>query len=143
MLGADFPEQYGGLNLDKVTSTYIHEQFGRTSSFLYSIGTQTGIGTLPIVYFGSHEQKQKYLPDIVTGKKLCAYCLTEPSSGSDALGAKTTAFLSEDGKHYSLNGSKVFITNGGIADIFIVYAKIDGKHFSAFIVERGTRPALR
>ena len=137
LLGVDFPEQYGGLNLDKVTSTYIHELLGRTSSFVYSIGTQTGIGSLPIVYFGTHDQKQKYLPDLATGTKLCAYCLTEPSSGSDALGAKTTAFLSEDGTHYLLNGSKVFITNGGIADIVIVYAKVDGKHFSSFLWKKG------
>lgn len=137
LLGVDIPEQYGGLNLDKVTSTYINEILGRTSSFVYSIGTQTGIGSLPIVYFGTHEQKQKYLPDAVTGSKIFAYCLTEPSAGSDALGAKTTAVLSDDGTHYILNGSKVFITNGGIADVFIVYAKVDGKHFSAFIVEKG------
>ncbi|TDL72244.1 acyl-CoA dehydrogenase [Rhodococcus qingshengii] len=137
LLGVDIPEQYGGLNLAKVTSTYISEILGRTSSFVYSIGTQTGIGSLPIVYFGTHEQKQKYLPDAVTGSKIFAYCLTEPSSGSDALGAKSTAALSADGKHYILNGSKVFITNGGIADVFIVYAKVDAKHFSAFIVEKG------
>jgi alkylation response protein AidB-like acyl-CoA dehydrogenase len=137
LLGVDIPEQYGGLNLDKVTSTYISEILGRTSSFVYSIGTQTGIGSLPIVYFGTPEQKQKYLPDAVTGSKIFAYCLTEPSSGSDALGAKSTAALTADGAHYILNGSKVFITNGGIADVFIVYAKVDGKHFSAFIVEKG------
>lgn len=137
LLGVDIPEQYGGLNLDKVTSTYISEILGRTSSFVYSIGTQTGIGSLPIVYFGTPEQKQNYLPDAVTGSKIFAYCLTEPSSGSDALGAKSTAALTADGAHYILNGSKVFITNGGIADVFIVYAKVDGKHFSAFIVEKG------
>lgn len=137
LLGIDVPQQFGGLQLDKVTSTYIGEILGRTSSFLYSIGTQTGIGSLPIVYFGTQNQKSKYLPDVVTGKRIFAYCLTEPSSGSDALGAKTTATLSEDGRHYILNGSKVFITNGGIADVFIVYAKVDGKYFSAFIVEKG------
>jgi len=137
LLGVDIPEQFGGLDLDKVTSTYISEILGRTSSFLYSIGTQTGIGSLPIVYFGTPEQKQKYLPDVVSGEKIFAYCLTESSAGSDALGAKTTATLSVDGTHYILNGSKMFITNGGIADVFIVYAKVDGKYFTAFIVERG------
>ena len=137
LLGVDVPQQFGGLELDKVTSTYISEILGKTSSFLYSIGTQTGIGSLPIVYFGTQEQKQKYLPDVVTGERIFAYCLTEPSAGSDALGAKTTATLSKDGAHYILNGSKVFITNGGIADVFIVYAKVDGKYFSAFIVEKG------
>ncbi len=137
LLGVDVPQQFGGLELDKVTSTYISEILGKTSSFLYSIGTQTGIGSLPIVYFGTQEQKRKYLPDVVTGERIFAYCLTEPSAGSDALGAKTTATLSDDGTHYILNGSKVFITNGGIADVFIVYAKVDGKYFTAFIVEKG------
>ncbi|MGW6299375.1 acyl-CoA dehydrogenase family protein [Peribacillus butanolivorans] len=138
LLGVDVPEQFGGLELDKVSSTFISEALSKTSSFLLSIGTQTGIGSLPIVYFGTLEQRQKYLPDIVTGTKVGAYCLTEPSAGSDALGAKTTAVLSSDSKQYKLNGSKVFITNGGFADIYIVYAKVDGKHFSAFIVERDT-----
>lgn len=138
LLGVDVPEQFGGLGLDKVTSNLISEVLAKTSSFIYSIGTQTGIGSLPIVYFGTKEQKDKYLPAIVTGEKFCAYCLTEPSSGSDALSSKTTAVLSNDKRHYILNGSKVFITNGGFADIYIVYAKVDGKHFSAFIVDRET-----
>jgi len=137
LLGVDVPEQYGGLEFDKVTGTHISEALSRCPGFTITIGTQTGIGSLPIVYFGNDEQKRKYLPDIVSGRRIGAYCLTEPSSGSDALSAKTTAVLSEDGKHYILNGSKIFITNGALADIFIVYAKVDGQKFSAFIVERG------
>ncbi|RED40373.1 acyl-CoA dehydrogenase family protein [Paenibacillus sp. VMFN-D1] len=136
LLGADVPEAYGGLGLDKVSSTLISERLTKASSFALSIGAHVGIGTLPIVYFGTEEQKQKYLPALATGEKIAAYCLTEPSSGSDALGAKTTATLSEDGEYYVLNGSKQFITNAGFADLFIVYAKVDGKDFSTFIVER-------
>ncbi|TCZ73201.1 acyl-CoA dehydrogenase [Paenibacillus albiflavus] len=136
LLGAEVPEEFGGLGLDKVSATLINETLARGSSFALSLGAHVGIGTLPIVYFGTKEQKEKYLPDLATGAKLAAYCLTEPTSGSDALGAKTTAKLSEDGTHYILNGSKQFITNAGFADIFIVYAKIDGKDFSTFIVER-------
>lgn len=136
LLGAEVPEEFGGLGLDKVSATLINETLAKASSFALSLGAHVGIGTLPIVYFGTNEQKQKYLPDLASGAKLAAYCLTEPTSGSDALGAKTTAVLSEDGTHYILNGSKQFITNAGFADIFIVYAKIDGKDFSTFIVER-------
>ncbi|TFE27535.1 acyl-CoA dehydrogenase family protein [Cohnella luojiensis] len=136
LLGADVPEAYEGLGLDKVSSTLISERLSKASSFALTIGAHVGIGTLPIVYFGTAEQKNKYLPDLSAGKKIAAYCLTEPSSGSDALGAKTTAILSEDGEHYVLNGAKQFITNAGFADIFIVYAKVDGKEFSTFIVER-------
>jgi len=136
LLGADVPEAYGGLGLDKVSSTLINEKLTKASAFALSIGAHVGIGTLPIVYFGTEEQKQKYLPSLVTAEKIAAYCLTEPSSGSDALGAKTTAVLSEDGQHYVLNGTKQFITNAGFADIFIVYAKVNGKDFSTFIVER-------
>ncbi|MBG9793705.1 acyl-CoA dehydrogenase [Paenibacillus dendritiformis] len=137
LLGADIPEEYGGLGLDKVSSTLIGETLTKASAFALSIGAHVGIGTLPIVFFGTPEQKSKYLPDLATGAKVAAYCLTEPSSGSDALSAKTTAKLSEDGSHYVLNGSKIFITNAGFADIFIVYAKVDGKDFTAFIVEKG------
>jgi len=137
LLSADVPEPYGGLGLDKVSSTIISENLARASSFALSIGAHVGIGTLPIVFFGNQQQKEKYLPALATGEKIAAYCLTEPASGSDALGAKTTARLSEDGKHYILNGSKIYITNGGFADVYIVYAKIDGTDFSAFIVERG------
>lgn len=137
LLGADIPEEYGGLGLDKVSSTVIGETLTKASGFALSVGAHVGIGTLPIVFFGSPEQKAKYLPDLATGAKIAAYCLTEPSSGSDALSAKSTAKLSEDGSHYVLNGSKIFITNAGFADIFIVYAKVDGKDFTAFIVEKG------
>lgn len=137
LLGADVPEIYGGLGLDKVSSTVISENLARASAFALSIGAHVGIGTLPIVFFGTPEQKKKYLPDLATGAKIAAYCLTEPTSGSDALGAKTTARLSSDGKYYLLNGSKLYITNAGFADIFIVYAKINGTDFTAFIVEKG------
>ncbi|MEV2908913.1 acyl-CoA dehydrogenase family protein [Paenibacillus larvae] len=136
LLSADVPEEYDGLGLDKVSSTIISETLARAASFGLSVGAHVGIGTLPIVFFGTPEQKKKYLPQLATGEKIAAYCLTEPASGSDALGAKTTAKLSEDGQHYILNGSKIFITNAGFADIFIVYAKVDGKDFSAFIVEK-------
>ncbi|WP_442601173.1 acyl-CoA dehydrogenase family protein [Paenibacillus sp. KN14-4R] len=138
LLGADVPEQYGGLGLDKISSTVISESLAKASSFALSLGAHTGIGTLPIVYFGTPEQKAKYLPDLASGAKLAAYCLTEPTSGSDALSAKTTAVLSEDGQYYVINGSKQFITNAGFADIFIVYAKINGTDFSAFIVDKDT-----
>ncbi|MDU0200277.1 MULTISPECIES: acyl-CoA dehydrogenase family protein [Paenibacillus] len=137
LLGADVPEIYGGLGLDKVSSTIISENLAQASAFALSIGAHVGIGTLPIVFFGTPEQKKKYLPDLATGAKIAAYCLTEPTSGSDALGARTTARLSNDGKHYLLNGSKLYITNAGFADIFIVYAKINGTDFTAFIVEKG------
>ncbi|UFT99260.1 acyl-CoA dehydrogenase family protein [Radiobacillus kanasensis] len=136
LLGADIPEMYEGLGLDKVSTTLISERLSKASSFALSLGAHVGIGTLPIVYFGTVEQKKKYLPQLATGEKIAAYCLTEPSSGSDALGAKTTATLSDDGKYYILNGTKQFITNAGFADVFIVYAKVDGKDFSTFIVER-------
>ncbi|WP_106769333.1 acyl-CoA dehydrogenase family protein [Paenibacillus faecalis] len=136
LLGADVPEEFGGVGLDKVSSTIINESLAKGSSFALSFGAHVGIGTLPIVLFGTTEQKKKYLPDLATGTKIAAYCLTEPTSGSDAMSAKTTARLSDDGEHYILNGSKLYITNAGFADIFIVYAKIDGEHFTAFIVEK-------
>ncbi|MFD1178612.1 acyl-CoA dehydrogenase family protein [Paenibacillus puldeungensis] len=136
LLGADVPEAYGGMGLDKVSTTIINEKLTKASSFALSFGAHVGIGTLPIVYFGTDTQKRKYLPQLATGELIAAYCLTEPSSGSDALGAKTTAKLSEDGTHYILNGTKQFITNANFADIFIVYAKVNGKDFSTFIVER-------
>ncbi|GAB6171171.1 acyl-CoA dehydrogenase family protein [Paradesulfitobacterium aromaticivorans] len=135
LLGAEVPEEYDGFELDKISSTLIAEGMGRAGSFAMTHGGQTGIGSLPIVFFGNHEQKQKYLPGIVTAEKIGAYALTEPGSGSDALAAKTKAVLSEDGKYYILNGTKQFITNAGMADVFIVYAKIDGDKFSAFIVD--------
>lgn len=140
LLGADVPEGFGGLGLDKVSSTLISEKLAKGSSFSLSLGAHVGIGTLPIVYFGTDEQKKRYLPKLASGEWIAAYCLTEPSSGSDALGAKTTAKLSDDGSSYTLNGQKQFITNAGFADVFIVYAKVDGK-FSTFIVER-TMPGV-
>ncbi|BBH22740.1 acyl-CoA dehydrogenase [Paenibacillus baekrokdamisoli] len=136
LLGADVPEAYGGLGLDKVSTTLLAETLAEASSFALSVGAHVGIGTLPIVFFGTPQQKQRYLPDLAVGQRIAAYCLTEPASGSDALGARTTARLSPDGKHYVLNGSKIYITNAGFADLFIVYAKVDGEHFTAFIVER-------
>ncbi|GGB36327.1 acyl-CoA dehydrogenase [Virgibacillus dakarensis] len=136
LLGADVPEEYGGLALDKISSSLITEKFSRAGGFSVTHGAHVGIGSLPIVFFGNDEQKQKYLPKLATGELLAAYALTEPSSGSDALGAKTTAKLNDAGTHYILNGEKQWITNSAFADVFIVYAKIDGEHFSAFIVER-------
>ncbi|MDB4868632.1 MAG: acyl-CoA dehydrogenase [Cohnella sp.] len=141
LLGADVPEAYGGLGLDKVSSTLISERMTKASAFALSAGAHIGIGTLPIVYFGTEEQKRKYLPALATAEKVAAYCLTEPTSGSDAQGAKTTAKLTDDGEHYVLNGTKQFITNAGFADIFIVYAKVNGTDFSTFIVER-TMPGV-
>jgi alkylation response protein AidB-like acyl-CoA dehydrogenase len=136
LLGADVPEEYGGLSLDKVSSALIAEKMSRAGGFSISHGAHVGIGSLPIVLFGNEAQKQKYLPELATGEKLAAYALTEPGSGSDALGARTTAKLNAEGTHYVLNGEKQWITNAGFADVFVVYAKIDGEHFSAFIVER-------
>lgn len=137
MLAVAFPEEYGGLGKDFVTSTIVSEYLGAGHSFSVAISAHTGIGTLPILYFGTEEQKQKYLPKLISGEWVGAYGLTEPNSGSDALGAKTSARLSDDGKHYLLNGQKVWITNGGFADIYTVFAKVDGDKFSGFIVERG------
>lgn len=136
LLGADVPEAYGGFEMDKISSALIAEKFAVVGGFSITHGAHVGIGTLPIVLFGNEEQKQKYLPNSVTGEKISAYALTEPSSGSDALGAKTTAKLNEAGTHYVLNGEKQWITNAGFADVFIVYAKIDGEQFTAFIVEK-------
>ncbi|MCM2605136.1 acyl-CoA dehydrogenase family protein [Rossellomorea marisflavi] len=136
LLGADVPEEYGGLGLDKVSSALIAERMSRAGGFSISHGAHVGIGSLPIVLFGNEDQKTKYLPPLSTGEKLAAYALTEPGSGSDALGAKTTAKLNEAGTHYVLNGEKQWITNSAFADVFIVYAKIDGEQFSAFIVEK-------
>ncbi|WP_067727209.1 acyl-CoA dehydrogenase family protein [Oceanobacillus damuensis] len=136
LLGADVPEEYGGLALDKISSSLITEKFARAGGFSVTHGGHVGIGSLPIVFFGNDQQKEKYLPKLATGELLAAYALTEPSSGSDALGAKTTAKLNDAGTHYILNGEKQWITNSAFADVFIVYAKIDGEHFSAFIVDR-------
>jgi alkylation response protein AidB-like acyl-CoA dehydrogenase len=138
LLAVAFPEEYGGLGKDFVTATIVNEYLGAGHSFSVAIAAHTGIGTLPILYFGTPEQKQKYIPKLITGEWAGAYGLTEPNSGSDALGAKTTAKLSDDGKHYILNGQKCWITNGGFAQVYTVFAKVDGDKFSAFIVERGT-----
>jgi len=135
LLGAEIPAEYNGTELDKISSTIIAEEMGRAGSFAMSHGAQTGIGSLPIVFFGTEEQKSKYLPGIASGEKIAAYALTEPSSGSDAMAAKARASLSPDGKCYVLNGTKQFITNAGVADIFIVYAKLGGDKLSAFIVD--------
>lgn len=136
LLSIDIPEQYGGAGLDLLSSLVASENISGQASFSGSLGAHTTIGTLPIVYFGNDEQKSKYLPKLATGEWVGAYALTESSSGSDALAAKTTAVLTEDGKHYVLNGQKMWITNAGFADVFIVFAKIDGDKFTAFIVER-------
>ena len=137
LLRLEIPEAYGGLGLDKVSAAYVGEQLAINPSFGGSLGTHTSIGTLPIVYFGTPEQKAKYLPRLASGELIGAYALTEPHSGSDALAAKTTARLTPDGRHYLLNGQKAWITNGGFADLFTVFAKVDGEKFTAFIVERG------
>lgn len=137
LLGASIPESLGGLGKDFITSTLVNEGLGGGFSFSVAVSAHTGIGTLPILYFGTDAQKKKYIPRLTTGEWKGAYGLTEPNSGSDALGAKTTAKLSKDGKHYLLNGQKCWITNGGFADVYTVFAKIDGDKFSAFIVERG------
>ncbi|MCU9601632.1 acyl-CoA dehydrogenase family protein [Pallidibacillus thermolactis] len=136
LLGTDVPEEYGGFGLDKITSALIGEKMARAGGFSITHGAHVGIGSLPIVLFGNEEQKKKYLPKLATGELLAAYALTEPGSGSDALGAKTTAKLNAEGTHYILNGEKQWITNAGFADVFVVYAKVDGDKFTAFIVER-------
>ncbi|WP_336517284.1 acyl-CoA dehydrogenase family protein [Pollutibacter soli] len=137
LLGTSIPEDLGGLGKDFITATIVNEGLGAGHSFSVGIAAHTGIGTLPILYFGTPEQKQKYIPKLATGEWKGAYGLTEPNSGSDALSAKTTAKLSADGKYYVLNGQKCWITNGGFADVYTVFAKIDGTQFTAFIIERG------
>jgi alkylation response protein AidB-like acyl-CoA dehydrogenase len=133
----DVPQRYGGLELDKVSSIIVAEKNARDGSWAATIGSQAGIGILPIAFFGTEEQKTKYLPKLASGEWVGAYCLSESTSASDALNCKTKATLSEDGKHYILHGTKMWITNGGIADVYVVFAKMDGEKFSAFIVERG------
>ena len=137
MLGVAIPEQYGGLGKEFITSIIMAEGLGAGHSFSVGFSAHTGIGTLPILYFGTDAQKEKYIPNLASGVWKGAYGLTEPNSGSDALSAKSTAKLSEDGKHYILNGQKCWITNGGFADVYTVFAKVDGVHFTGFIVERG------
>ena len=138
LLGSHMPEQFGGMALDDNTNTIIADAFGSAGSFTVSYAAHTGIGMLPILYFGTDKQKEHYLPRLITGELKSAYCLTEPSSGSDALAAKTRADLTPDGKHYLLNGQKMWISNAGFADLFIVFAQVDGKQFTCFLVERNT-----
>ncbi|MFT4534074.1 MAG: alkylation response protein AidB-like acyl-CoA dehydrogenase [Saprospiraceae bacterium] len=137
LLGTHMPEQYGGMDMDFNTNTIIGEAVGPSGSFSVAYNAHTGIGMLPILYFGTDAQKEKYLPGLATGQLKASYCLTEPSSGSDALSAKASAILSEDGKHYILNGQKMWITNAGFADVFTVFAQVDGDKFTGFIVDRG------
>jgi butyryl-CoA dehydrogenase len=136
LLGGGVPEEYGGAGLDKISTTVLTEKISVYAGFAVTHGAQAGIGTLPIVYFGMEGQKKKYLPKIASGEWLAAYCLSEPQAGSDAQNALTRAELSADGQHWILNGQKMWITNGGFADVYIVFAKVNGEKFSAFIVER-------
>jgi alkylation response protein AidB-like acyl-CoA dehydrogenase len=136
LVGANIPEEYGGLGLDQTSGALIGENIGRSASFATTLGAESGIGLLPIIYFGTETAKKKYLPGVANGETITAYALTEAGSGSDAMAAKATARLSDDGKEYVLNGEKMWITNGGFADIFVIFAKVDGDKFSAFLVER-------
>ena len=143
LLAVRVSEKHGGLEMDMVTAQVVTENLGSYASFSTTFGAHTHIGTLPLVYFGTEEQKQRYLPRLITAEWLAAYCLSEPQAGSDALAARTRADLSPDGKHYVLNGEKMWISNGGWADLYTVFAKVDGDKFTAFLVERamdGVRP---
>ena len=133
----DLPQRFGGLALDKISSIIVSEKMARNGSWAATVGAQAGIGVLPIVFFGTDAQKEKYLPKLASAEWVGAYSLSEASSASDALNVKTRAVLSPDGKHYILNGTKMWVTNGGIADVYVVFAKVDGEKFTAFIVERG------
>ena len=137
LLAGGIPEEYGGAGLDKVSATLLSEKLAAYASFAVTHGGHAGIGTVPIVYFGTEQQKKKYLPRIATGEIISCYCLSEPQAGSDALAARTRAVLSPDGQNWILNGQKMWITNGGFADLFVVFAKVDGEKFSCFLVERG------
>ncbi len=139
LLGTHMPEAYGGMQLDTNTNTLICDVLGPAAAFTVSYAAHTGIGMLPILYFGTEAQKSKYLPGLINGELKASYCLTEPSSGSDALAAKTRADLSEDGKDYIINGQKMWISNAGFADLFIVFAQVDGDKFTGFIVEKGAK----
>src|SRR6188474_3034078 len=130
LIGANIPEEYGGLGLDQTSGALVGENIGRSASFATTLGAESGIGLLPIIYFGTEAAKKKYLPRIAAGELVTAYALTEAGSGSDAMAAKATAKLSEDGTQYVLNGEKMFITNGGFADIYVVFAKVDGDKFT-------------
>ena len=136
LMGGGVPEEYGGAGLDKIATTVLTEKLSLYGGFAVTHGAHAGIGTLPIVYFGTEQQKKKYLPKLATGELIGAYCLSEPQAGSDAQNSLTRAELNADGTQYVLNGQKMWITNGGFADLFIVFAKIDGEKFTAFIVER-------
>jgi alkylation response protein AidB-like acyl-CoA dehydrogenase len=136
LLMIDVPEEYGGLEFDKATSALVAEKISVYSGFACAFVIHTGMGTIPLVYYGTKEQKEKYLGRIITGDLITAYCLSEPDSGSDALGARTSAVLSADGREYVLNGTKQFITNGGIAGLYTIFAKVDRERFTAFLVER-------
>ncbi|HUI75884.1 MAG TPA: acyl-CoA dehydrogenase family protein [Candidatus Acidoferrum sp.] len=136
IMGGGVPEQYGGAGLDKIATTVLTEKLSIYGGFAVTHGAHAGIGTLPIVYFGTEAQKQKYLPKLATAEMIGAYCLSEPQAGSDAQNSLTRAVLNPEGTHYILNGQKMWITNGGFADLYIVFAKIDGEKFTAFIVER-------
>ena len=137
LLGVEIPEEYGGLGLDKVSGCITSEQSAREGSFAVSFMGHTGIGTLPIVYFGTEEQKKKYLPRLASGEWISSYSLSEASSASDAMNAKARAVLSPDGKSWILNGEKMWLTNAGFADVYITFAKVDGEHFTAFIIDKG------
>src|SRR5271157_1146492 len=134
--GVEIPEAYGGLDMDKVTAAIIADHIAKYAGFGTTWGAHSGIGMLPIVYFGTEDQKKKYLPKLATGETVGAYALSEATSGSDALNCRARAVLSPDGKHYILNGEKMWITNAGFADLFTVFAKVDGEKFSAFLVEK-------
>src|SRR6202046_3942417 len=139
--GAEIPEEYGGMGLDKISSMVVTDHLSVLASFSTAFGAQVGIGTLPLVWYGTEEQKRRYLPKLASGEFIGAYSLSEASSGSDAMNIRSGPTLSEDATYYSLNGEKMCITNCGIADLFTVFAKIDGEKFSAFLVER-TAPGL-
>ncbi|OYW07122.1 MAG: acyl-CoA dehydrogenase, partial [Acidobacteria bacterium 37-65-4] len=137
LLSVDIPEEYGGLGLDKTSSMLVAENLGRAGAFAVSHGAHTGIGTLPIVYFGTEDQKKKYLPKFATAQLISSYSLSEPGSGSDALSAKTVATPSPDGKHFTLNGNKMWLSNAGFADVYITFAQVGGDKFTSFILEKG------
>ena len=136
IMSGGIPEQYGGAGLDKIATTVLTEKLSIYGGFAVTHGAHAGIGTLPIVYFGTEEQKKKYLPKLASGEMIGAYCLSEPQAGSDAQNSLTRAELNKEGTHYILNGQKMWITNGGFADLYVVFAKVDGEKFTAFIVER-------
>ena len=141
LMSGGTPEEYGGAGLDKVAATILTEKISIYGGFATTHGAHAGIGTLPLVYFGTEEQKKKYLPKLASGEYLGAYCLSEPQAGSDAQNLLTRAELNKEGTHYVLNGQKMWITNGGFADLFIVFAKVDGEKLTAFLVEK-TFPAV-